>query len=101
MGKFYFYILWEVVNQLILVLHPRYKLQYFHNIGWEKDWINTAENIVRAEFKRTYADKFKNIDTAPLPDVSMTVRYVGFSAYMAIAHIFVVLFSIEEIKQYF
>jgi hAT family C-terminal dimerisation region len=27
----------------------------------------------------------------------MTVRYVGFSAYMAIAHIFVVLFSIENI----
>jgi hypothetical protein len=30
-------------------------LTYFKNAGWEKDWIEAAENIVREEFKRSYA----------------------------------------------
>jgi hypothetical protein len=38
-----------------LVLHPRHKLLYFKNAGWEDDWVNTARDIVREEFDRTYA----------------------------------------------
>jgi hypothetical protein len=37
------------------VLHPRHKLTYFKNAGWETDWIDAAERIVRTEFKRSYA----------------------------------------------
>jgi hypothetical protein len=37
------------------VLHPRHKLQYFKNAGWEEEWVETARNIVRDEFDRTYA----------------------------------------------
>jgi len=33
-----------------LVLHPRHKLQYFKTAGWEEDWIEAAEQIVRDEF---------------------------------------------------
>jgi hypothetical protein len=29
-------------------------LTYFKKASWEMDWINTAEEIVRAEFQRSY-----------------------------------------------
>jgi hypothetical protein len=38
-----------------LVVHPRHKLAYFAKAGWEDDWIDTAHNIIRAEFDRSYA----------------------------------------------
>lgn len=38
------------------VLHPRHKLTYFTNAGWEQDWIQTASNLVRQEFDFSYAD---------------------------------------------
>jgi hypothetical protein len=47
----YYYIL---LNRIFLVLHPRYKLQYFDNAGWPSDWIQTAREIVIAEFERSY-----------------------------------------------
>ena len=37
------------------MLHPWHKLAYFKTAGWEDEWINAAENIVRAEFNHTYA----------------------------------------------
>ena len=40
----------------MLVLHPRYKLKYFERQGWNQEWIETAETIVREEFKASYAD---------------------------------------------
>jgi hypothetical protein len=43
------------------VLHPRHKLQYFTNAGWEDSWIDTARTIVRNEFDRTYA--FMDVDS--------------------------------------
>lgn len=44
-----------VSNQSFTVLHPRHKLQYFKNAGWDKEWIQAAANIVQEEFDRTYA----------------------------------------------
>jgi hypothetical protein len=38
-----------------IVLHPRHKLHYFKAAGWEQEWIDTAEEIVRNEFKQNYA----------------------------------------------
>ncbi|KAF8238235.1 hypothetical protein L208DRAFT_1212594, partial [Tricholoma matsutake] len=35
---------------IAMVLHPQLKLKYFQQHGWEKDWIKTAEGIVRDEF---------------------------------------------------
>ena len=34
----------------LLVLHFCHKLQYFKNAGWEEEWIEAAEEIVRDEF---------------------------------------------------
>jgi hypothetical protein len=43
------------LTTLSAVLHPRHKLAYFKNAGWEQAWINTALEIVRAEFDQSYA----------------------------------------------
>ena len=32
------------------MLHPCHKLQYFKNAGWEDEWIESAEEIVRTQF---------------------------------------------------
>lgn len=37
---------------LLTVLHPQLKLKYFQQHGWTKEWIETAEEIVREEFKK-------------------------------------------------
>lgn len=37
------------------MLHPRHKLEYFKTAAWIDDWINTAETLVREEFKRSYS----------------------------------------------
>jgi hAT family C-terminal dimerisation region len=39
------------------VLHPRHKLVYFSKAGWEAAWIQTAREIVRDEFDRSYPPK--------------------------------------------
>jgi hypothetical protein len=41
-----------ITNKAIIctVLHPQLKLKYFQQHGWEKDWIQTAEEIIRDEF---------------------------------------------------
>jgi len=38
----------------ILVLHPSHKLAYFKTASWDDEWIDAAEEIVRAEFERAY-----------------------------------------------
>ena len=55
---------------LNLVLHPRHKLKYFKDASWEQDWIDTAKDIVQAEFNRSYAkselsDDESDFDTVP------------------------------------
>ncbi|KAG2085773.1 uncharacterized protein F5147DRAFT_588812 [Suillus discolor] len=42
----------SVVYRIAMVLHPRHKLSYFKAAGWQDDWIHTAEQLVRDEFKR-------------------------------------------------
>jgi hypothetical protein len=41
---------------IFVVLHPSHKLDYFKAAQWEAEWVLTAEEIVRTEFNRAYAD---------------------------------------------
>jgi hypothetical protein len=50
-----------------LVLHPQLKLKYFQQHGWAKDWVDTAEQIVREEFM-----KYDTPTTATQPCVRTT-----------------------------
>ncbi|KAG2086661.1 uncharacterized protein F5147DRAFT_558462, partial [Suillus discolor] len=38
------------VYRIAMVLHPQHKLKYFERAGWERAWIDTAEEIVRDVF---------------------------------------------------
>jgi hypothetical protein len=33
-------------------MHPQLKLKYFQQHGWKKEWITTAEALVREEFAK-------------------------------------------------
>lgn len=46
------------------VLNPRYKLQYFKKANWPSDWIQTAQDITRDEYERTYANCNKHSNSA-------------------------------------
>ena len=46
-----------ILTDILLVLHPRHKLEYFKRNGWRDSWIEAAHDIVRDEFDRSYASK--------------------------------------------
>jgi hypothetical protein len=53
MGTFLVILLSFVLNSFrVSVLHPQLKLKYFQQRHWSKDWIDTAETIVREEYAK-------------------------------------------------
>jgi hypothetical protein len=48
-----------------LVLHPRHKLEYFKNAGWQNDWIEKAEQIVRTQYDLSYGSLDTSWATSP------------------------------------
>ncbi|GBE82417.1 putative AC9 transposase [Sparassis crispa] len=50
------------VYRIAMVLHPSHKLEYFKQAGWEPKWVTTAEEVVREEYERTYAQCKPNVD---------------------------------------
>lgn len=46
-----------------VVLHPCHKLDYFKKAGWEDAWIDSAQQIVRDEFDRSYVDNDMDDDS--------------------------------------
>lgn len=38
------------------MLHPTYKYAYFKKAGWEPEWIEVAEEIVRNRFDTSYTE---------------------------------------------
>jgi len=70
-----------LTTNVLLVLHPRHKLHYFKTAGWEVEWIETAHNIVREEFDRTYA--FMDIDNEAVPTVK--VSFIHFRVLLLIS----------------
>lgn len=53
-GKYYL-VLILATNVVAVVLHPSHKLEYFKLARWPAEWIKTAEDITREEYRRTYA----------------------------------------------
>ncbi|THV04135.1 hypothetical protein K435DRAFT_558774, partial [Dendrothele bispora CBS 962.96] len=39
------------VYRIAMILHPRHKLSYFKRMGWDKEWIEKAEEICRDEYE--------------------------------------------------
>jgi hypothetical protein len=44
-----------VSNTTHTVLHPDIKLEYFRSRRWEREWVDTAKSLVRAEYDSNYA----------------------------------------------
>ncbi|KAJ3498251.1 hypothetical protein NLJ89_g10242 [Agrocybe chaxingu] len=42
------------VYRIAMILHPRHKLSYFRTASWPQEWIDTAEDLLRSEFERSY-----------------------------------------------
>jgi hypothetical protein len=42
---------------VLSVLHPRHKLEYFRNSGWDHTWVDTARDLVRNKFNSKYASR--------------------------------------------
>ncbi|KAG2741588.1 hypothetical protein P692DRAFT_201677760, partial [Suillus brevipes Sb2] len=40
--------------QIAMVLHPQHRLSYFKAAHWPDKWIQTVDQLVRREFKRSY-----------------------------------------------
>jgi len=99
MGKLLHVLLFHIIFiSLFLhcppVLHPRHKLHYFKKAGWEEGWIETAQDIVRAEFDQTYA--FMDVDVndpdtvAPQTAVRIFLRYLD--VWLTLPSAFIILF---------
>ncbi|OJT01922.1 Zinc finger BED domain-containing protein RICESLEEPER 2, partial [Trametes pubescens] len=48
--------------RIAMVLHLRHKLTYFKSINWSEEWITTAHDIVKAEYKKHYEGRFQKKD---------------------------------------
>ncbi|GBE85227.1 hypothetical protein SCP_0704130 [Sparassis crispa] len=66
------------VYRIAMVLHSSHKLQYFKRAGWEQEWIDTAETVIRDEFKaRTHTVV---LELSPPRQMSSSPRYVSTSS---------------------
>jgi hypothetical protein len=65
-------------HSLFVVLHPSHKLAYFAQARWDNDWHATAEQIVRAEFERAYAD-LEAVDSQDTQDVSNSCLILSYA----------------------
>jgi hypothetical protein len=59
-----------------LVLHPRHKLAYFKMAGWEQEWIETAKELVRDVFERSYKQEDAQDQKEPTPAKPITGKKV-------------------------
>jgi hypothetical protein len=62
------------------VLHPQLKLKYFQQRGWTKDWVSTAEAIVREEFAKY------DTPSSPTPILvcSILLSLISYAYFLAI-----------------
>lgn len=70
------------------MLHPQHKLLYFKAADWEDNWIQTAEQLVREEFERSYLSLDADSDLGREADVlesndNILMVFFFFSFYLA------------------
>ena len=71
MGKLVSLYIYQWLTSLHTVLHPRHKLAYFKNVGWQTDWIEMAEALVCEEFNHSYSSIQTSMQsTEKSPDVN-------------------------------
>lgn len=64
---------WCHVAKYFTVLHPRHKLSYFKGAAWEQEWIDTAKEVLKAEFERSYRQELA-MDAEDEPGVAASIN---------------------------
>jgi hypothetical protein len=60
--------------QLIFsVLHPKYRSAYFMKAGWPLDWIKTAEDLLRSQWRDYYRPSSIETNVVPVSDGMLTL----------------------------
>ncbi|THH23259.1 hypothetical protein EUX98_g7913, partial [Antrodiella citrinella] len=54
----------SIMYRLAILLHPRYKSEYFKRQKWPSEWITTAENLLRQRWESHYKPKASDIAAA-------------------------------------
>jgi hypothetical protein len=63
-----------IICGLAVVLHPRHKLKYFEQAGWEPEWIAAAKDIIHAEFDCSYTVQPRNVEEDQVGDIEMSEK---------------------------
>jgi hypothetical protein len=63
----------STVYRIAMVLHPGMKLKYFRQQGWEDDWIEQAESLVRDEYAAVYK---KSVQPVASKDPSVRISLI-------------------------
>lgn len=71
------------------VLDPRYKVEYFRNLKWQPEWIDTAEAITRKAFEKyRVAGDSSEVDEDGAGDTEPEVRLFFHSYCMTLLTIY-------------
>ena len=58
-----------VQSNLVLVMHPRYKLDYFKQQRWESEWIDVVRKIARDHYNKFYKPIDQQAGTSSTVDI--------------------------------
>jgi len=79
------------------VLHPGLKLEYFRQHGWEEEWVENAEALVREKYTTCYEGKAGPTAAA---DTADTADDDGFVAFTNISVTNRIGFRTSELQEY-
>ncbi|KAF5328028.1 hypothetical protein D9758_018770, partial [Tetrapyrgos nigripes] len=54
-----------IMYKVTMIIHPLYKLKYFKDSAWEKEWIDIAEKTARDHFEKHYLSGVDNNVSQP------------------------------------
>ncbi|KIK13144.1 hypothetical protein PISMIDRAFT_78704, partial [Pisolithus microcarpus 441] len=75
LNKYYSLMDTSDLYHIVMVLHPRHKLEYFRHAKWEADWIKTASDLVRNTYETSYASREVHLTILWPRDSHLTNRY--------------------------
>ena len=74
---------------ILSVLHPGLKLEYFRKHDWQEEWVDVAENLVREEYISNYENKMgepeptRSVDASDEAIVGLLLTFFSPARYPA------------------
>jgi hypothetical protein len=82
------------------VLHPGLKLEYFCQHGWEEEWVENAEALVREKYTTCYEGKAGLTAAADTADTADDDDDNGFAAFTNISVTNRIGFQTSKLQEY-